>query len=479
MRSLFYIRPLARKLNVFQLLYVHKSYSTATTTSTAEDSLRKVSKPLRILFCGSDEFSIASLLAVYDEHKRNPEYIKSIDVVCRPGKPAGRSLKRIRDVPIKAFAEEKGLTVHEIDTFTGWELPKPENESINLIIAVSFGLFVPPRILNAVEYGGLNLHPSLLPDYRGPAPLQRMLIKDKGICGVTLQTLDTATFDHGKILDQKVVPYQPGLTTYQRLLNLVTPKAALMLRNNLRKRIFVPPLIEQRTAQSKTLDLTDPKKLNHASKIIPADKRIFWQIKTADEDIPKRFRALGRLWTSALITPTTSKRLILEDVNRVARPEALFDFHSRNQERGEDRISAEIGKTVHFFVEDQELREPILYVEDGGAVIFRTTNKALRVERITIEGQGVMDASKAMKSLKSGEAWTLKRRTDVGKGRTCLFEAVPKSADVKTRGGSKEKDGGRKGKETTSSDESRGGKVGDELSVQDPTASGEANSESR
>ena len=43
------------------------------------------------------------------------------------------------------------------------QLPRPQDESINLIIAVSFGLFVPPRILKSAEYGGLNVHPSLLP----------------------------------------------------------------------------------------------------------------------------------------------------------------------------------------------------------------------------------------------------------------------------------------------------------------------------
>ena len=158
--------------------------------------LAKTSKPLRILFCGSDDFSSASLRGLLEEQRRDPELIASIDVLCRPGKPSGRSLKNIREgtspqstylvtnltmvVPIKAVAQELGLVIHERDTFTGWDvraaeftfeqetdylqLPKPQNEPINLIIAVSFGLFVPPRILRSAEYGGLNVHPSLLPE---------------------------------------------------------------------------------------------------------------------------------------------------------------------------------------------------------------------------------------------------------------------------------------------------------------------------
>lgn len=60
-------------------------------------SSQKVSDPLRVLFCGSDEFSCASLQALRDEHVRNPSLIRSIDVVVRPGKPTGRGYKAIRE----------------------------------------------------------------------------------------------------------------------------------------------------------------------------------------------------------------------------------------------------------------------------------------------------------------------------------------------------------------------------------------------
>ena len=57
----------------------------------------KTYEPLRILFCGSDEFSIASLKALHKEHVKRPDRIASIDVVCRPGKKVGRGLKKIRE----------------------------------------------------------------------------------------------------------------------------------------------------------------------------------------------------------------------------------------------------------------------------------------------------------------------------------------------------------------------------------------------
>jgi len=94
--------------------------------------------PLRILFCGSEDFSIASLRALHKEHIDRPDTIASIDVVCRPGKRVGRGLKAVREgrcslrlpefwaspnmiaVPIQAVAKELALPVHNIDTFTGW-----------------------------------------------------------------------------------------------------------------------------------------------------------------------------------------------------------------------------------------------------------------------------------------------------------------------------------------------------------------------
>lgn len=93
------VRPLAGWLlsraqirpHIFRVcVYVPRTYST------------KYSQPLRILFCGSDAFSIASLKALHEESRREPQLIESIDVVCRPGKPYGRGMKKIRDGKITA-----------------------------------------------------------------------------------------------------------------------------------------------------------------------------------------------------------------------------------------------------------------------------------------------------------------------------------------------------------------------------------------
>ncbi|KAI1091917.1 Formyltransferase [Rostrohypoxylon terebratum] len=267
-----------------------------------EVKVQKKSEPLRVLFCGSDEFSCAALEALYQEHKTNPELIESIDVVTRPGKFVGRGNKNLVHPPIRDLASSLGLPIHERDTFTGWNMPP----NINIIIAVSFGLFVPPRLLNQAHYGGLNIHPSLLPDLRGPAPLHHALLAERQSTGVSLQTLDLAHFDRGKILAQTPAQPIPESCDYQTLHAMLTPLAASLLIQGLRDGVHVPPLEEVNGNVNAEQDIL------HAPKITKADCQIL------PHHIPQlhlRYRVLGPLWmwTRDPVTNTRT-RLILSDI---------------------------------------------------------------------------------------------------------------------------------------------------------------------
>ena len=170
-------------------------------------SSTKAPDPLRILFFGADDFSCKSLQRLHDEHRQNPGLIESIDVFTQPDKPFGRGRRMLREgmaqsrstalgpdraaltwhpalVPLRGYARSIGLPLHAEhgDVFKReWEvcyLPSPgqrqhrgpntsqlpPGRDINLIIAVSFGLLIPARLIEAVKYGGLNVHPSLLPE---------------------------------------------------------------------------------------------------------------------------------------------------------------------------------------------------------------------------------------------------------------------------------------------------------------------------
>ncbi|KAI1416339.1 Formyltransferase [Hypoxylon sp. FL1857] len=281
-----------------------RSYSITTTSqeTVAKERKRKESEPLRILFCGSDEFSCASLEALHQEHVRNPKLIQSIDVVVRPGKRTGRGYKVVKHPPIRELAEKLGLPIHERDTFTGWNMPS----HTNLIIAVSFGLFVPPRLLQQAKYGGLNVHPSLLPDLRGPAPLQHALLAGRSSTGVSLQTLDAARFDHGLVLARTPPLPIPEDCDFATLLQKVTPVAAELLVNGLRDGVHVPPLEEESFEGEQQIAGGE---LIHAPKITKQDLQI------RPEHLPhllRRHRALGPLWFWSRDRQGVQKRIILE-----------------------------------------------------------------------------------------------------------------------------------------------------------------------
>ena len=223
--------------------------SCRTYASSAARQLDRNS-PIRILFCGADDLSITSLRALDREAQDHPESVKSIDVVCRPGKPSGRGLKQIKHPPIKGVADELRLPVHQIDTFTGWNLPRYESSTkswTDLIIAISFGLRVPPRILDGSTHGGINLHPSLLPSFSGPSPLHWIVMTGQTHHGVTLQTLHPTKFDAGVIIDQTPAPglviddhtqRSDGSNGLQRLQLLSGKMAAEMLLKSIRTRSF-------------------------------------------------------------------------------------------------------------------------------------------------------------------------------------------------------------------------------------------------
>ncbi|KAJ5913537.1 hypothetical protein N7504_002420 [Penicillium tannophilum] len=340
-------------------------------------------EPLRILFCGSDEFSIASLKALHAYHLKQPSRIASIDVVCRPGKRVGRGRKTIREVPLKEVASSLSLPIHEIDTFTGWTPPVTSNGPVNLIIAVSFGLFVPPRILNAASYGGLNVHPSLLPDFRGPAPLHHTLLAGRTTTGVTLQTLHHKSFDHGTILSQTPSPGfeipSPESCTVPELVDLVAPKGAEILVNGIDNGLFVPPL---KDAGWRAAEGTDD--LIHAGKIKPEDRYIDWP-NWSLLDIKRRNTVLESLWSNALAPVTAAdgstsfqyKRVIFTDIEEVKPP------------KGSDCFSVVPGlpfANAAHPVGPKKGRELYVFTKDG---------KVLRINKMKVQGEADAEGLRA------------------------------------------------------------------------------------
>jgi len=268
---------------------------------------------LRILFCGADAFSVESLKALHAESKAPNSNIVSIDVVTKIDKKAGRGMKQLKSPPIKPAALELGLPVHQIDTFTGWSPPEygmARNPYINLVIAVSFGLLIPPRILRNAKFGGLNVHPSMLPDLRGAAPIQWTIIRGRRNTGISIQTLHPSKFDEGVVLAQTPQPGlaipNPDTVTFKELRSMLAPIGAEMLVKAIQNRLYLPPY-----------DAVQPRAgaaglhLSFAPKVTTQHRAVNFQTMTRIQ-ILRRNRAIPKLFAVAeRVTGTPKKNRIL------------------------------------------------------------------------------------------------------------------------------------------------------------------------
>jgi methionyl-tRNA formyltransferase len=156
-------------------------------------------KKFRVIFMGTPEFAVPCLAALY-------EHCDVIGVVTQPDKPRGRGQKLVPS-PVKAWAEAHGLPVWQEEAFTAFlEEQKPD-----LMVVVAFGQILSQRILDIPPYGCINVHGSLLPRYRGAAPMQWCVIDGEKKTGVTTMFMD-AGLDTGDMLLKAEFPIGPDTT---------------------------------------------------------------------------------------------------------------------------------------------------------------------------------------------------------------------------------------------------------------------------
>jgi len=154
---------------------------------------------LRILFMGTPDFARESLEAVY-----NASY-EILGVVTNPDKPKGRGMKMVAS-PVKEFALEKGLTVYQPEKVRKNEefIEKIKSLNPDVICVVAYGKILPKEILEIPKYGCINVHGSLLPKYRGAAPIQWAVLNGDKETGVTTMYMDVGMDTGDMILKEKV-----------------------------------------------------------------------------------------------------------------------------------------------------------------------------------------------------------------------------------------------------------------------------------
>ena len=179
---------------------------------------------MRIVFMGTPDFAVGSLQALCESGKH-----EIVGVVTQPDRPKGRGNKMLM-TPVKEYALEQGLTVYQPQKVKTPEFVQTLRElQPELIVVAAFGQFLSREILELPPHGCINVHASLLPKYRGAAPIHYAIIKGEQESGVTIMQMDIG-MDTGAMLEKVVVPIAENTTMGELHDALREQGAALLLK---------------------------------------------------------------------------------------------------------------------------------------------------------------------------------------------------------------------------------------------------------
>ena len=171
---------------------------------------------------GTPEFAVPVLSALVDEGHN------LVGVYTQPDRPTGRG-KRLAAPPVKRFAIERGLRVFQPQSLKA-DVTQQEliSLSLDVVVVAAYRLFLPSKILSAPRWGCLNIHPSLLPRYRGPSPVAGAILNSDAVTGVTVMKIDEG-MDSGPIVAQRETPIGDQETAEELTARLFEEGAALLV----------------------------------------------------------------------------------------------------------------------------------------------------------------------------------------------------------------------------------------------------------
>ena len=220
---------------------------------------------MRIVFMGTPDFAVGSLQALCESGKH-----EILAVVTQPDRPKGRGNKLLQ-TPVKEYALEQGLTVYQPQKVKTPEFVELLHElQPELIVVAAFGQFLSKEILELPKYGCINVHASLLPKYRGAAPIQYAIIKGEKESGVTIMQMDIG-MDTGAMLDKVVVPIAEN-TTMGELHDALREQGATLLLQ----------VIDKIAAGTAVAEPQDNEQATYATLLNRSMEHIDWS-KTAQE----------------------------------------------------------------------------------------------------------------------------------------------------------------------------------------------------
>ncbi len=222
---------------------------------------------MKIVFMGTPDFSVPVLEALAEAGH------EIVAVYCQPPRPAGRG-KKDRPSPVQARAQQLGLNIrHPVSLKTQQAQAEFADLQADLAVVVAYGLILPQAILDAPLHGCLNIHASLLPRWRGAAPIHRAIMAGDAQTGVCIMQME-AGLDTGPVLLRQATDIGPQETTAQLHDRLAVMGAGLIVQalGDLHNLSPVP----------------QPKQgVTYAAKIDKAEARIDWTApaRTVDRQI--------------------------------------------------------------------------------------------------------------------------------------------------------------------------------------------------
>ena len=218
---------------------------------------------MKIVFMGTPEFSVPVLEALAARHE-------VVAVYSQPPRPAGRG-KELRPSPVQACAERLGLPVHHPVSLKGTEA-QAEFAALgaDVAVVVAYGLILPQAVLDAPRLGCLNIHASLLPRWRGAAPIHRAIMAGDAETGICIMRME-AGLDTGPVLLREATAIGADETT-QDLHDRLSPMGARLILQALER---LPSLVAEPQPETG---------VTYAAKIDKAESRVNWALPAVQVD---------------------------------------------------------------------------------------------------------------------------------------------------------------------------------------------------
>lgn len=304
-------------------------------------------KKLNVAFCGTPDFSVPTLEMLF-----NHPHINLCAVVSMPDRPVGRGLE-LKSPPVIEFAKEHKIPFFQIENINREEevLQKLESMKLDFILVLAFAQFLGSRVLQMPKLGCFNIHTSVLPKYRGAAPIQYALLNGDKSTGVSIQKM-VKEMDAGDLVHFHELPIEEletGGQLYTRLKFQAALSTNILIGDILNNRLIYTPQDSRLVTFAPTLKKED----GHINFKESSAEKIHNQVRALDP-WPGTYCFLGK------------QRLKILQIER--------------QEKSISPGSVEI---------------------NHGMIIVGTTTKALRLSLVQLEGKKVCTDTELLNGLKN------------------------------------------------------------------------------